>query len=168
MPYRKVTWVTIWRRIVEFLFRSDLEYSEFQSCMMAFMWGLWLTFNPIDHGVVYSSLGVPPTLDVLRGLFPTWLWSTWFLMLGTGHTIALAKRQWTARRFFSFVATITWLFVALYLGLTNVRMVAVPTTLFFSLGAAWGFWRLRSCYPRAATSPFIILTAESNKVPKAI
>lgn len=154
MPFRKTTWTAVWERVIEFMFRSDIEYSEFQSCTMALLWGFWTAFNPVDKGVQFSPDlydVVPQTLGALRTLFPTWLWSLWFLVLGTGHLIALARRLWTARRFFSFAATCTWLYVAIFLALTNIRLIAVPTTLFFAVGAAWGFWRLRSYYPHHHT-----------------
>jgi hypothetical protein len=143
MLFRKATWITLWERTVEFLFKSDIEYSEFQSCVMALLWGFWLAFNRLTAGFAEDG-SLPQTLAAMKSLLPAWLWSIWFLLLGAGHMFALVQKSWTARRFFSFSATCTWLYVAIYLGLTNIRMIAVPTTTFFALGAAWGFWRLHS------------------------
>jgi hypothetical protein len=149
MVFHKETWVAVWNRVIDFLFHSDIEYSEFQSCVMALIWGFWLAFNPVVAGITPFGDGIPATVQALGALFPSWIWSIWFVLLGTGHLIALSRHLWTARRFFSFAATCTWLYVATFLALTNYHLVAVPTTFFFAIGAAWGFWRLRSSNRRA-------------------
>ena len=133
----------IWTQMIEFMFHSDIEYSEFQSCVMALLWGCWLAFNPAEAGTV-ANFDSASTLLILRSLFPTWLWSVWFLSLGSVHLMALIYKSWPARRLCSFTAACTWLYVATYLALTSPRMIAVPTTVFFAFGAAWGFLRLRS------------------------
>jgi len=146
MPHRKETWVQTWNRLLEFMFRSDVEYSEFQSCVMALTWGVWLAFNPDWSGPSFIDLTVTDALRTtfasLRTLLPVWVWSAWFIALGTGHFFALVLKRWTARRCFSFLAFLTWLFVCVFLALSNVHLVTVPTTGFFAIGAVWGYWRL--------------------------
>lgn len=134
-------WRTFRDRIFEVLILGDIEYAELQSCVMALVWGFWLTFYPVDQGVVDDNNVA--AVVTLRQLFPSWVWSLWFLTLGSAHLMALAKRSWDARRTLSFTATLSWLFVAIYLALENYQLISVPTTFFFAMGAAWGYWRLR-------------------------
>ena len=130
-------------RVLHLIFKSDIEYAEFQSCCMACVWGVWLVFNRLDDSNE-CGVFVPSTVSALRTLFPGYVWSIWFCFVGVGHYVSLVRMSYASRRFFSFVALCTWLYVSVYLGMTNPRMVAVPTTFFFALGSAWGHWRLRS------------------------
>ena len=138
---KKQTWKSLALRLVEDLAQDKSgEYVELQDCIMDFVWGAWIMMYPTGWaGSIHpDSL----TILALTCLMPWWFWSLIFISSGILHVIVAAKEITSIRRIVAFTSMCTWLYVSVYLGLTDFRMIVVPVSFILALGSAWSYWRL--------------------------
>lgn len=123
-------------RLLEILFKKDFEYSELFNGLVLFSWGVWFVLmDPFNSRAAAAY-------KAMSNQAPEWFWSLAFLVIGGLKLFGLFNEIWRLRLIVSMVAFIWWFYIFLLFVFTEVATFAVPTTLMFSLSAAWGHVRL--------------------------
>ncbi len=124
-------------RLRDILLHRDVEYAEFQACVLSVTWGLWMIlFSPFDQ----------PYFQLIYGRMSSYAadeyWGVVFVLLGVAQTYALITNKYTMRAVLMLFAFAWWSAIFLMQAFQLSGTLPVPTTFLFALASAWGFVRV--------------------------
>jgi hypothetical protein len=115
--------------LAEFVFKKQVEVSEFLLGLFAIFWGVWAVYPDWGIQIIRAT--------ELSTLTPEWFIGTVFVSLGIVLVIFSATKYYVIRKFVALAHILAWMFVAV--NFTVAGLSHHPVSLYMILGVV-SFW----------------------------
>lgn len=132
------TWKEILQRILSLVIHGEVEFAELYGALLALLWGIWFLLPWYDSG---NNLKYPAFSNLMNVMDNSW-WALLFIGMGMMQIVGLAQKSFWLRRQSSMLAIVVWLFVGLFLAVSDWHAMSCPTALACAVGAAIGYLKI--------------------------